>query len=309
MAWVKNGLNTSDIVTKAKTDNLDDGIYNLYQGNGLYVATTGSANTYVATFTTPYVSYTTGLTLRVKFNLENTATSTINVDTLGVKTIKKVTGSGVEALEAGDIIADGVYILVYNGADFIIAGQFKVKPMIQVFTSSGTFTAPFTGKYKVTVVGGGGSSARSASGHACGGGGGGGLAKKVVDLTKGDTVTVTVGAGGLQPTGSVDIQGNAGETSSFGTHCSATGGSGGNYSSTSYASGGTGGTGFDGDINLFGGKGGFSLSTTGANRGYNVSFTSLFEPYGQGGSAQFGSGTGTARNGTSGIVVVEWMEG
>lgn len=309
MAWLKNGLNTSDVITNTDVDNWDDGIYDLYQGNALYVVTTGTANTYVATFTTPYLTYTTGMTTRVKFNVENTGSSTINYDTLGAKTIKKVTGAGIEVLEAGDIIADGVYVLVYNGTDMIIAGQMRVKPMIQVFTVSGTFTAPQTGKYKVTVVGGGGSGANcSGSTHATGGGGGG-CAIKVVSLTKSQNTTVTIGAGGAgQASGGNN--GNVGGTSSFGAFCSATGGAGGNFVNNDIAYGAIGGIGSNGDINLRGGQsafcnrpiGGVSLSNGGESF---VSGSYDSTSYGTGSQ---GSG-GASNAGASGIVIVEWMEG
>ena len=306
MAWLKNGLNTSDVITNADVDNWDDGIYDLHQGNSLYVATTGVANTYVATFTTPYTVYTTGLTLRVKFNLENTGTSTINVDGLGVKTIKKVTGAGIEVLEAGDIIADGVYILVYNGTDMIIAGQMRVKPMIQVFTSSGTFTAPQTGKYKVTVVGGGGSGAY-ASGNPASGGGGGGTAIEVVTLTKSSNTTVTIGAGGASQTVN-GTAGNTGGTSSFGAFCSATGGAGGGINAgASISNGGAGGSGSGGDINTTGHYGGDYVIIAGSLTNRQGGSSALF---GQGsyGSGSAGS-TGASAVGQSGIVIVEWMEG
>ena len=120
MAWTKNNLNTGDTITNDAVDNWDDGIEDIYNGDGLYVVTTGSANTYVATFTTAYTAYTTGLTLRVNFNVSCTGTSTINVDTLGAKTIKVIGSSGKADVKTGDIISGGVYLLVYDGTDFIL---------------------------------------------------------------------------------------------------------------------------------------------------------------------------------------------
>ena len=277
-----------------------------------YVETTGSANVYVATFTAiPYKVYTAGMTLKVKFNVENTSASTINVDGLGAKTIKKVTGAGIEVLEAGDIIANGVYIVVYDGIEdaFILSNQFKVKPMMEAFTSSGTFTAPFTGNYEVTITGGGGGGGTSTT--VTGGGGGGGTAIEVTSLTKGEAVTVTIGAGGSLGT----TTGNTGGTTSFGGYCSATGGLGGRHIVSGFdAIGGGGGNGSGGDLNLIGGAGGIGHSSS---------------PYGVngfGGSTYFGGGgnsggiigvygcggTGNHINSSvsqDGVCIVKWMEG
>jgi hypothetical protein len=295
-------------INAAKMNNVELGVESLYNGDGLYVVTTGSANTYVATFSPTYSAYTTGLTLRVKFNLENTTTSTINVDTLGAKTIKKVTGAGIEVLEAGDIVADGVYVAIYNGTDFILSNQFKVKPMNQVFTSSGTFTAPFTGNYKVTVIGAGGSGGCT-DGITATGGGGGGASIKNVSLTKSDNVTVTIGVGG---TGVVSGNaGNSGGTTSFGVHCSATGGSGGlYYTASTTSSGSNGGSGSGGDINLSGGQSAFCVKPNGgvsfSNGGHSIlaGYNSTLN-YGAGSRGE----SSTSLNGGDGVCIVEWMEG
>jgi hypothetical protein len=78
----------------------------------------------------------------------------------------------------------------------------------------------------VEVRGGGGSGAFGTLDTGAGGGGAGGISKRLVPVTPGSTVTVTVGAGGAYVT-AVNTAGNPGGSSSFGTHCSATGGAGG----------------------------------------------------------------------------------
>lgn len=97
-------------------------------------------------------------------------------------------------------------------------------------------------KAKVTVIGGGGSGGRS---YAGGGGGAGGIATKIIDLTGVSSVSVTVGAGGPRPArGTTVIDGNGGNSSSFGSYLSGTGG----YSGGS-VSGGRAGVGVGGDFN------------------------------------------------------------
>jgi hypothetical protein len=69
-----------------------------------------------------------------------------------------------------------------------------------VITTSGTYTAPVTGWYKITVKGGGGGgeNAIKQSQYVCGGssGGEGGTTVAYERMSAGDTVTVTIGAGG-----------------------------------------------------------------------------------------------------------------
>lgn len=63
-------------------------------------------------------------------------------------------------------------------------------------TTSGTYTAPVTGWYKITVKGGGGGGAGGSAKYDGGGGGEGGTAIAYERMTTGDTATVVIGAGG-----------------------------------------------------------------------------------------------------------------
>ena len=102
-----------------------------------------------------------------------------------------------------------------------------------VFTSTTpgqTFSVPpTTTRLKVTVVGGGGGG-QSAGGPLCignkGGAGGGAAIRVISGLAGGNTIPVTVGAGGTAGTG-LGGAGGAGGTSSFGVFSTATGGAGG----------------------------------------------------------------------------------
>lgn len=80
-----------------------------------------------------------------------------------------------------------------------IPGAFNKK---ETFTTSGTFTAPVTGTYRITLQGGGGGGgACGGTGHTLngsgGGGGQGGFGYAYEVLTAGTSYSYTVGAGGV----------------------------------------------------------------------------------------------------------------
>lgn len=187
----------------------------------------------------------------------------------------------------------------------------------QVFTGNGTFTIP-TGvtAVKVTVVGGGGGAAAFGAGA---GAGGGSAIKFLTSLTSGNTLSVTVGAGG---TGSAGSTGGTGGTSQVAsgtqsiTTISATGGAGGNQT----LGGSVGGIGSNGDLNIKGQStaaetvfigcvsyntypvGGSSILGGGAKRG--IGSGGAGGAYGGGAGANDSGGTGSS--GAAGVVIFEW---
>lgn len=184
----------------------------------------------------------------------------------------------------------------------------------QQFTSSGTWVAPNSFQtVKITVIGGGGSGSCLTSQTGVGGGGGG-TAVKYLNVTPGETYTITIGAGGAVPVylGS-SIAGNSGGTSSFSgpgiTTIQATGGSGGSINA-GWSS--PGGIGSGGDINLQGGSGfgetvntGSGLSSGGETLlGCRSSSTTTTLRYGVG-SAGLWNGARPSSGG-DGIVILEY---
>lgn len=140
-------------------------------------------------------------------------------------------------------------------------------------------------------AGGCGGADSNVAGH---GAGGGGLAVKYVDAgALSSTETITIGAGSENPT-------LIGGTTSFGSHCSATGGNGGLNNTANEGSAadfGVGGLGVGGDINKRGGQGqtGYYAGTTNCGGGGGGSAPA---PYGV--SDGFRGGKGYTRSGGGG---------
>ena len=145
--------------------------------------------------------------------------------------------SGANGLEYGDVSAGLQSMNVYSTA------------------GSHTWTKPSgVKKVKVFVTGGGGggmSGPGNDNNGSCGGAGGTSI--KVIDVSAISSVAVTIGAGGAGLAGNTSStrNGSGGGASSFGSHCSATGGGYGRGGSDD-AYGGEGGIGSGGDLNLRG---------------------------------------------------------
>lgn len=236
------------------------------------------------------------------------------------------------------------YYLYNNGG--VLGNVLPPKLNKQVFTTSGTFTAPASAStgtlYKITVVGagGGGGGATNAANNAGGGGGGGGaVAIYWATLAPSTGYTVTVGAGGAGGTTS-GTTGSTGGSSAFVdstnsiTVTAAGGGGGSGAPGTTITGGGAGGAATNGNINLSGstgGNGASGLSSTSASvintAGYgggapgwsgSVSIAPIVSGssagavglvYGGGGTGGVGANAAAAGgSGANGIVTVEWVQ-
>ncbi len=91
----------------------------LEQDRAAYALDTGVADAYLVAMPSTWTAYTEGASLRMKAVNANTGASTINVDGLGVKLIKRFNG---DALSAADIPADSVLEFYFDGVNFQLAG-------------------------------------------------------------------------------------------------------------------------------------------------------------------------------------------
>ena len=112
-----------DIARKAEVDavqtNLNAHLADYVRQPG-YAIDTGTANTYAVSLDPAPTAYVDGMALSVKINTDNTGASTINVNGLGGKAIKKPNGNDVSA---GNLKAGSIYPLRYNGTNFILQGS------------------------------------------------------------------------------------------------------------------------------------------------------------------------------------------
>ena len=219
-------------------------------------------------------------------------------------------------------LVSGTNIKTINGTSVLGSGDISnfLAQNTQVFVAgtAATYTAPASCEWvKITVVGPGGNGGGATSQRATGGGGGA-VAIKWVSMTAGQTLVYTVGT----------ASGTA-STVSSGTLVITTisAGSGANGASTAYAlsqtAGAAGGTATGGNVNIPGGRGGYSFgsSTTvttnfsgkgGDCPGFGVGGPALAmvatagvagTGYGAGGGGAHGSAT--TASGTGGIIIFE----
>lgn len=197
----------------------------------------------------------------------NAATATIANSVVAGAAVTNITGAGLYGftLTGGPITTSGTLTVTppapgTSGNVLTSNGTSWVSQSISIPTAVGTtvvrsytpgsytWTKP-TGlvQIEIEIWGACGSGAASSNSGAAGASGGGGSAygKKIVAAASlGATETITVGAGGagVSATGGSNVAGNAGGTTSFGSHVSITGGGGGAASFSSPIAGGTAGT-------------------------------------------------------------------
>ena len=118
---------------------------------------------------------------------------------------------------------------------FSNSGRFRNNRRLWLASGSATFVVPNGISQILGVViggGGGGASAADGSSYYGFGGAGGGYAQGVIDVTPGQSIAVTIGAGGAGGA-SNNANGSSGATSSLGSFLSSTGGGAGLYNSGS----------------------------------------------------------------------------
>ncbi|MSU01922.1 hypothetical protein [Tissierella pigra] len=103
---------------KTIEDNIDthEKDYILHAGYG----TASGTNAKVITLSPAPTSYKEGMTVAFKNTTQNSGAVTINVNGLGAKTVLKSNGN---ALSSGNLKANSIYTVRYNGTSFILQGE------------------------------------------------------------------------------------------------------------------------------------------------------------------------------------------
>ena len=103
----------------------DDGTYKYVPSVGLlnsrtFLVDTGAADAYVITPDPAILAYVAGQTFTFKAITANTGTSTLNINGVGVKIIKR--GDGAIML-SGNIVVNQIVTVVYDGTEFIVVSE------------------------------------------------------------------------------------------------------------------------------------------------------------------------------------------
>jgi hypothetical protein len=113
----------------------------------------GTADAITITLAEPLDAYVAGVAIEFKATASNTGAATINVSSLGVKTLKKMSSGSLADLAAGDISSGGIYRLVYDGTYFqIITLSFDASSIPTSYITAGTAITPSGSQIEFTSI-------------------------------------------------------------------------------------------------------------------------------------------------------------
>jgi len=110
--------NTTGEISEADVRAFGQDVADSFAFDSLKQATASGTDTYTATIS-GVVAYATHDIYEIIFTNANTGSSTININSLGAKTLKKSVSTN---LASGDILAGQSFIIVYDGTNFQVIG-------------------------------------------------------------------------------------------------------------------------------------------------------------------------------------------
>ena len=120
------------------------------QNQTFNAAAASGTDTITITVSPTPAAYATYQRFTFKAAADNTGTATLNVNSLGAKTLKKRTSSGLSDLAAGDIKQDGIYSVVYDGTYLQVedvpssSASTEIWELLATATASASATLDFT---------------------------------------------------------------------------------------------------------------------------------------------------------------------
>lgn len=122
--WLLKIYDGTDWITIASINAVTNAIEAYHGTTGLrllnYAPDTGAANAYAIAPVPPITAYATGQIVTLKPTNANTGAATINVSSLGIKSIKLLDGTDPAA---NALLTTGVYPLIYDGMNFVLLSQ------------------------------------------------------------------------------------------------------------------------------------------------------------------------------------------
>lgn len=119
--------------------------YALQSGGSNYCAPAGgSTTTYTCNLTPAISAYTAGFVVAMKPDVNNTASSTLNINSLGAKTIQKLVSGTLTNLSSGELDSDAIYLLRYNGTVFVVDPGSTSSSTNYVCAPAGASTTAYT---------------------------------------------------------------------------------------------------------------------------------------------------------------------
>ena len=118
-----------------------------------FAVDTGNADVYVIDPADNPSGYVAGQMFAFKAKNDNTGASTLNVEGLGAKNIKKYDSDGtLDALEVGDIIEDQIVRVTYDGTQFQLVPNIQLSGNIVTTTTDNVYTKTETWKQGADVA-------------------------------------------------------------------------------------------------------------------------------------------------------------
>lgn len=131
---------------------------------GGVTTTGGTANAITVTANSAFATYANGIILTFKASSDNTGATTLNVNAIGAKSIRKMTQGGEIALTGGEILSGHLCMVAYNAAANSGAGGWMLQNPVMPSAANGLVNPTASGAstgYYATRTGTGASTLRA----------------------------------------------------------------------------------------------------------------------------------------------------